>query len=176
MKVFFTADTHFGHSLMREKRGYENRALMDQDMVKIWNDIVSPEDHVYHLGDVSFHGRKYTAQFLWKLNGKIHLIRGNHDRAIKGDLEKRFEWVKDMHTYKSSDGKQRVVLCHFPLLTWDRAHYGTWHFHGHSHGNLKTVETTRQDVGWDVFGRPTEFAELTEIMSKRSYKTVDHHA
>jgi len=41
-----------------------------------------------------------------------------------------------------------IILSHFPYATWNRSHYGSLHFHGHSHGNLPHIKN-RLDVGVD---------------------------
>lgn len=56
---------------------------MNKALTENWNSVVSPEDTIYHMGDFAFGGIK---KYLPYLNGKIILIRGNHDRGsdLKG--------------------------------------------------------------------------------------------
>jgi calcineurin-like phosphoesterase family protein len=55
-----------------------------------------------------------------------------------------------------------VVLSHFPLEVWDRKHYGSYHLHGHSHGNLPP-RGRRMDVGVDCTDfRPINLIEAME--------------
>ena len=89
---FFTADHHFGHTnilkyedgLRRNANGGRFQTVEDMDtyLVDQWNATVSPDDTVYHLGDISY---KYATieQVLPFLNGKIYLIVGNHDPMFK---------------------------------------------------------------------------------------------
>ena len=54
-KYFFIADTHFGHS---EIMNYENRPFssveeMDNTIISNWNSVVSDNDKVFVLGDLS---------------------------------------------------------------------------------------------------------------------------
>mgnify|MGYP001387686297 CR=1 FL=1 len=53
MTVWFTSDTHFGQqrTLELSRRPFKDVAEMDNTMVKNWNNLVSPKDTVYHLGD-----------------------------------------------------------------------------------------------------------------------------
>jgi len=78
MMYFFTADTHFNHKNIIEycKRPFKDIDEMNNELIKRWNETVSEEDTVFHLGDFSFRG--YWT-FRNKLNGKIILLRGNHD-------------------------------------------------------------------------------------------------
>ena len=53
-KIWITSDTHFGHDreFIWGPRGYTSAAENDADIIKKWNEVVSSEDTVYHLGDV----------------------------------------------------------------------------------------------------------------------------
>ena len=80
-KIFFTSDTHFGHGNIINfcKRPYENVAKMDNALIENWNATVGPTDDVYHLGDFCFNGIQRWWELIGALNGRIHLILGNHD-------------------------------------------------------------------------------------------------
>ena len=88
---FVTADTHF---LDEHLLGIDNFAprpfltvdQMDQTIIKNWNERVSENDTVYHLGDIAVYFAKPQAkayekifQILDSLNGHLVLIKGNHD-------------------------------------------------------------------------------------------------
>ena len=47
--VFFTADPHFGHTniIRYENRPFASAEEMDQELIRRWNETVSPEDTVY---------------------------------------------------------------------------------------------------------------------------------
>ena len=51
---------------------------MNKILTENWNSVVSQEDILIHLGDFSF-GK--VTKYLPYLNGKIILVRGNHDRG-----------------------------------------------------------------------------------------------
>lgn len=80
-EVFLTADTHFGHEtiLKLEKRPFADIDIMDKEIIKNWNSVVTPKDTVFHLGDVSFRNKQQTTEIIHKLNGRKILICGNHD-------------------------------------------------------------------------------------------------
>jgi len=81
MRVFFTADCHFGHSNIIEytNRPFKNVNHMNEEIIKRWNEQVNQEDLVYHLGDFCFKGDKIALDFEKRLNGNIVHIGGNHD-------------------------------------------------------------------------------------------------
>ena len=85
MSIFFTSDTHFGHEgiIRHISRPFPDSFTMDGELVRRWNSVVRPGDTVYHLGDLSFKGVGYTAHILEQLNGDIHWVLGNHDKALK---------------------------------------------------------------------------------------------
>jgi calcineurin-like phosphoesterase family protein len=128
---------------------------MNSTLINNWNSVVSPSDHIWHLGDVSFGTVEQTEQVLCQLNGIKHLITGNHDR--KGRCQK-LDWSKyfvDQHDYYrlkvsvTPDATYKAVLCHFPLASWERGYYN---FHGHWHTLPKEPKGMwmRYDVGVDL--------------------------
>ncbi len=176
--IYFTADLHFYHKFMASHRGYDNVEEMNSDIINRINRRVTSDDELYILGDLSFSNVDNTARILSELNGRKYLIKGNHDndkKLIK--LQTHFEWIKDYHLLKLSiEGiKYYLIMFHYPLMTWDRAHHGTWHIHGHSHGNLVSNETTRMDIGWDIKNDLFTFDDIKNIMTNRKYIIIDHH-
>ena len=94
--IWVISDTHFGHSNIIKycERPYNDSVEMDWDMVRRWNNIVKPEDKVYHLGDVHMGAtRGYIDDLLSKLNGHKRLILGNHDNGKDQLLLKHFEKI-----------------------------------------------------------------------------------
>lgn len=172
-----TADTHFYHERMigLSGRPYQTVFEMNNALIRNWNKLVQQGDDVYHLGDFSFGSRPGIEELRGALNGRIYLIRGNHDRKIKGTLAKLFEWVKDY--YEIKEYKQRVILCHYPFMSWRSAHKGSIHAHGHSHGNLKEDRLVpRMDVGVDCHDyKPVALDWVREVLGQRTFSGVDHH-
>ena len=97
MSLFFTSDTHFGHTniikyckrpfLLDPSRGFVDRNLdtdeMDEALIKNWNSVVQPSDTLYHIGDLAFYkDQRKTMNLLRRLNGNKVLIRGNHDKYL----------------------------------------------------------------------------------------------
>lgn len=172
--VFFTSDTHFGHARMLDFRPCDSVEEMDEELIFRWNQAVAKSDRVYHCGDFSFHNREKTAAILDRLNGQIHLIKGNHDKMLDR-FKDRFASYQDYKTVRVGD--QRVVLFHYAMRTWDMAHHGSWHLYGHSHGNLEDDPyALSMDVGTDTHAlTPYSWWEIEEHMAKKEFKPVDHH-
>ena len=174
--IYFISDTHFRHKNIlkfypkrKERYGAESVYQMDSAIINEWNSIVSPDDTVYHLGDVAFCSPKIATDILSQLNGKIHLVVGNHDKKNlrKDFFRSRFESINDylFINYK----KQPIVLFHYPILSWHNRHRGSWHLHGHTHGKIPYEPgVCRVDVGIDgPFTKfPVSFDEIKKLFEK----------
>lgn len=97
--IYFTSDTHFNHKNIVTfcGRPFADIQSMNESLIENWNNIVGPEDTVYHLGDVAFGNKSQIQHILSQLNGNIVLIIGNHDRKknfknIPIFRSKNFEW------------------------------------------------------------------------------------
>ena len=82
-KIFYIADTHFGHDNIRKlsNRPFSTVEEMDNALINNWNSVVTDDDDVYILGDFSYKSED-PIDYLKKLNGKKHLIVGNHDNKL----------------------------------------------------------------------------------------------
>ena len=81
MKVFVISDTHFNHANVIKycNRPFEDVEQMNETLIKNWNETVSNNDVVIHLGDVGFGKKEEIAAIIKRLNGRKILIKGNHD-------------------------------------------------------------------------------------------------
>jgi calcineurin-like phosphoesterase family protein len=159
MAVFFTADTHFGHggALGLFRRPFASVGAMDEAMIARWNASVGPADEVWHLGDFAVRRpAAEMARILAALHGKIHLIAGNNDGPATQGLS-----FASVHPYVELELEGvHLVLCHYPLRSWNRMVRGALNLHGHSHGRLRPVPR-QLDVGVDLWDfRPLTLAEV----------------
>jgi len=166
MAVWFTSDTHFGdhRTLNIHRRPFASVAAMDAEMVENWNAVVAPDDTVWHLGDVA---RRLAdvPDLLAALHGTKHLLRGNNDAPAIADLP-GWASVRDYAEIALDD--HFLVLCHYPLRSWNRQHRGAINLHGHSHGKLKPMPR-QSDVGVDPHRfRPVSLAPLLAPVRKAS--------
>ncbi|MEM0999605.1 MAG: phosphoesterase [Bacteroidota bacterium] len=175
--IWFTADTHFGHRniIKYTERPYASVAEMDEALIENWNSVVGPVDPVYHIGDFGLCAPGQLSKILDRLNGRIHLIIGNHEASALA-LSDRFEWVRHYHelTVKDPDahrGKRLIVLLHYAMRVWNASHHGSWHLYGHSHGTLPDDITSLSfDAGVDCHNyRPISYAEVKAIMARKEW-------
>jgi calcineurin-like phosphoesterase family protein len=192
-RVFFTSDTHFGHTniIKYSKRPFATIEEMDSELVRRWNEMVKPDDLVYHLGDFAVGENCPPAEhYLDQLNGKIVLIVGNHEtRALR--CPNRFKMISGlMEVSVVIDGtvpfkgtmvpkkvKQSITLCHYAMKVWNKSHHGAWQLYGHSHGSLPDPQDALQfDVGVDCWDfRPVTVEQIQAKMLTKTWKPVDHH-
>ena len=52
---------------------------MDKALIENWNSVVGKNDIVFDLGDFAFAPNWRWKEILSQLNGKHHLILGNHE-------------------------------------------------------------------------------------------------
>lgn len=187
--VFFTSDCHFCHSnvIKYDGRPFNDVEEMNERLITNWNSVVGDKDIVFYLGDLSFdRSSGETERIVNELNGTIHFILGNHDN--EKDIRKlnRFETISDYVNLSILDldnprKKQGIMMMHYPILSWDKAHHGDWHLHGHCHQSLvvQNPDYYKRKVldmgcnGWDY--RPMSYNEIKNIMATKSIDSVDHH-
>ena len=207
--IHFCADLHHGHPKIvdickrpvwlpdeqlkifkKDERNIKNpeyRKLLDlvhnEWLVKeVINKYVSNKDELYILGDLSFVKRVEAEKFVDRLNGNKHFIPGNHDKNLKNST--RFSEVTQIKNFNFSRYgiNIHIVLCHYPIASWERKVHQSWHLFGHVHGRFKNTGLSF-DVGIDnpeiheytggVY-RPLNLYEIVEIMeTKRKWYDED---
>lgn len=190
--IHFTSDTHFGHGnvirycnrpVLRpddlNEQGYwksddiriARTKEMDDIIIDNWNSAVKPKDKVYHLGDFAWCNHQHYSS---RLNGDITLILGNHDKKPKF-YEDTCEFIvkTGYHDIKISDFDDPlyITLCHFSMRTWEKAHYGAWHFYGHTHGD--TLPVYGKSLNVSVDGNNFRTWSLDDVIEKM--KTLPHN-
>ena len=140
-RIWVISDTHFKHDNIyqfieldgrRVRARFESACVADAYMCERWRVLVRPEDHIYHLGDVTL-ARKSSerAKFIELMSGlpgHKRLIRGNHDHfPTKTYLDAGFDEIYGTRKLGS------FILSHYPihessLPAWCRANV-----HGHIH-------------------------------------------
>lgn len=138
MKHYVISDTHFGHgNIIRYcNRPFKFVEEMDAALIKNWNSIITNNDIIIHLGDVSMFSKEKTADIIRKLNGRKILIKGNHDnwsdeyyRQIGFDFVSKYPII-----YKGF-----FILSHYPMQLSETTPY--FNYYGHVHNDEKYHDT-----------------------------------
>ena len=150
--IWFTADEHYGHYNIIKfcNRPFKDLHHMHMVLQTRFNNLVSPEDHTYHLGDFSLdtYPKRVQTNYIQQLNGTHSFIIGSHDKWLKNTdapylIEKMFNGIY-------------IALCHYAMLTWPRSHHGSLQLFAHSHGSLDNQlprpynRHSQKDIGVDT--------------------------
>ncbi|MGI5898528.1 MAG: metallophosphoesterase [Christensenellales bacterium] len=139
-KVFFIADTHFGHDfiLKEMKRPFDSLEHMDKAIIERWNKVVSPQDDIWILGDYSLRDFFATRRITEALNGSKTLLRGNHDtRDDDFYLKSGIKKIYDMPVLFSG----KYLLSHEPVAICENT--GFVNLYGHVHTNAGYADFTK---------------------------------
>ena len=130
MKIWITSDHHFGHANIIKycDRPFTGVHTMDLVMAYKWNELVSKDDMVIHLGDFAFTSKSgnMLSTLRDELNGTIIIIKGSHDVSKKKLAEAGFI-VGSNPMYIG-----KYILSHVPLAD-SQIPKGMINIHGHIH-------------------------------------------
>lgn len=186
--IWFTSDTHFSHKNIlkhcvgrlksfgiNESDSDASKVILnDKAIIERWNKKVNKYDIVYIIGDFSFASTEHTKKILNQLNGRKFLILGNHDKSSES-LRGYFEQITQIKeiTFRQKnfdflDEDFSVVCCHYPMVTWNRKHYGSVNVHGHCHGNIDDFNEASADLRVDV-GIDSKLANYDLVCLEKLY-------
>ena len=118
--IWFTSDWHFGHDreFIWKPRGFSSLQEHDEAIIANHNRIVAPNDDVYVLGDLMLGDNEHGLDCVKRMNGKLHIIRGNHDTDRRIELYRSLPAVVEIcdAKYLRAQG-YHFFLCHYPTLT-----------------------------------------------------------
>lgn len=160
--IWFTSDLHFFHDRILEfhpkrKEIFGNTVEKAKEaMIQLWNSRVNKKDTVYILGDLAFGEVEDKRKLFQRLNGNKILILGNHDK-IPDHLKcyfnhitqiKNIKFKKSVYNFLHKD--LEVIMCHFPMLSWEHKDKGSVMIHGHCHGKVDKINTDSKELRVDV--------------------------
>ena len=179
--IYFTSDLHFFHKNIAKHcpatRPYSSVVEMNEWLIKNHNSVMLDTDTLYILGDVSFGNSAQTLEVLKRMNGQKIVIRGNHDKWLDSTSYRSLAEVGVIQVHDLLEVKlerQRFILCHYAMRTWNQQHRGSIHLFGHSHGSLPGFGKS-MDVGWDALGQYISLPEVLELMEHTPIATEDRH-
>lgn len=140
-KIFVASDLHFGHNreFLWGPRGFRSIEEHDEAIIANWNSVVGCNDDVFVLGDLMLGNNKHGVECVKRLNGIIHLIRGNHDTDTR--WYQVYPTIANVCLHGCADiihyRKYHFYLSHFPTLTGslekESLKQCTLNLYGHTH-------------------------------------------
>jgi calcineurin-like phosphoesterase family protein len=126
MSVWFCSDLHLGHKgIERFRKHVSSQEDNEKQIIDCWKQVVTKRDDVYVLGDACF--TREAVDTIATLEGRKHLIRGNHDKCNTWVYLTAFEEVYGLLKYKE------FWLSHAPIHPDELR--GKINLHGHVHYN-----------------------------------------
>ena len=142
MTHWYTADLHLGHEgiLRFCNRPFASVGEMDAALIdNLWS-CVQPDDVLWVVGDFAHGPKAKDIRWLERTFAKLpgaekHLVVGNHDpeetQMLPWTSVSRLALVDDPST--DAAARRPLVLCHYPMMTWEGARKGALHLFGHVH-------------------------------------------
>lgn len=198
--LFFTSDYHLYHKNILEisNRPFDTVMDMNNEIRDRHNELCDRDSETYNLGDAllipnklrkeTIMYEKKVIEFLETFNGTIYYIPGNHEADLQSCIMKAKNWwplspIEEITVEK--DNNQHIVMCHYAMRTWNKAHHGSIHLYGHSHGGLVNDNhelmsdykySLSMDVGVDQNNYyPFSYFCIMEKMRSKTFRAIDHH-
>jgi len=187
-KIYFTSDLHFGHEAILKycNRPFANVEEMNQKLIENWNKKVPEDGIVFNLGDFAWGGYPFWKSMREQLNGKIILIKGNHDEKnlTQTGAQELFELVT--YQMKIQIEGRKIYLNHYPFLcyagTYRDANGLEYQAFGHVHSGpgakgldvdrLSMLFPTQYDVGVDNNNyEPISWSEFNDKIAQQLLKS-----
>jgi len=138
---FVTSDHHFGSWNLASSpwRGPVFTQAEEEELIAKWNSVVRPNDQVFYVGDFCDGGEADLREYRKRLNGKILLIKGNHDNLSDDVYKAVFTAVSDELVIDALN----LLLRHCPDIEGNEEYrqiYGHEHIEG---GQLHPMDPAR---------------------------------
>lgn len=204
-KHYWTSDWHVFHDPswevpIWEARGYLNHHDASEQILRKVNERVGEDDTLWYLGDAFLNATdEMCLEWLNGLKCKdIKIIWGNHEsnmwRIYKNEVEKQFGFTNlEVYPLRMGNveflgnhaeiriGRKNIVMNHFPYHSWNgMGGRKSWNLSGHSHNSDKTRNPDSPlnrclDCSWDWKKDVWSFSDIEDIMSTKTFVSVDHH-
>lgn len=203
-RIGFTSDLHAYHNniIKYSHRPFKSADEMNEVIRDRHNSMFDKDDIIFNIGDGLLVPKDRATKridpiklaqaedWIKTFNGRIFYLPGNHEQQINlirrhwRIMPQYFEiFVKDDD---AKHGEQMIALFHYACRTWNKAHHGSWHLYGHSHGGLvddngnlmqDSKYSLSMDVGVDTNDYyPYLYEEIKLKMSTKIFRPSDHHS
>ena len=138
MSIYITSDLHFNHNkeFIWKARGYSSVEDMNEAQIIKFNEMVTDEDDVWILGDLVMGQSTDAIPLLKRLNGKIHVVLGNHDTETREKIYRDLGWDVQVAA-RFRYHKISFYLSHFPTICTniesESLYMTTVNLYGHTH-------------------------------------------
>ena len=133
--------------------------LYDNWLINAWNSVVTKDDEVYHLGNLTPRDEKYACELKDKLNHKrLYALRGKQDTLRPNFYNPTMctqftiKLVANLHDF--NDFKERPFICsHYRMHDWDGCLNKTIHVYCRDYREpAAALEPNVYNVSVDVVG------------------------
>ena len=169
---FFISDLHLGDKNILKT---ENRPFCDVDemfevLIEKWNSVVKPEDEVFVVGDIV--GLRPCSNdeikdFFNRVNGKVTVVAGNHDKGIIDFLRSIGLVVYEYPIFLDNFW----IVSHEPMYLMNKGPYAN--IFGHVHGNPMYKKVSNRSFCVCVERNnytPVSFDEIYQKVLEEDYK------
>lgn len=182
-EIYLTSDFHFNHDreFIWRSRGFQSIGEMNEAIIERYNSIVTEEDDVYILGDLMLGGPaalQNGIEYIGRLNGKLHIVRGNHDSVTRWIMFRSLSNVVEVENsiYLDYEG-HHFYLSHYPSITGslhsDNLKHMTLNLYGHTHQKTNFFEDMPFMYHVGVDSHDCKPVNIEEIIPEMNYKMYE---
>lgn len=204
-EILFWGCMHYGHDPQWDvpiwkRRGFSSSSEHDEALINNWNSKATDKTIGFLLGDIMFGygGEQKFKSLLSRLNfSQLFLMSGNHtagwSQTFK-EIDSNTLYIDNNHNkeaifvpnyLEAIVNGQAIVMCHYPILSWNGAGKGSWMLFSHVHGSLINSELGRLyiskggkalEVSVEASISPFTYGEIASIMRGKDDFKTDHHS
>lgn len=174
---YYISDLHLNHANIIKycKRPFDDVEQMNEAIITNINKRVGDRDNLFVLGDVGFGAVGDLVPLIKRIRGRKTLVAGNHDKKhLKSEsFRECFESIHEI--LEISDHQKKIVMFHYPMVSWNEAFHGSIHLYGHVHNNGVAYEA---ENAYNLCVEMTNYKPLTlaEILKMKDAWTLESEA
>lgn len=158
-RLWFMSDLHYNHAnvIKFNKRPFETVEEMNEYIEEELAVKVQHNDVIFDMGDLFWRTSENKMKDVIKLAGpkEWYKILGNHDKYDvykKSYIGSMFTQIADLMDINVNYlGKNyKLMLCHYPMISWYQKSRGSFGIFGHCHGNIDWLNDESPDLRVDV--------------------------